>query len=1192
MDKVAMNILYGKDKYFIGAVKFFDANKDFGFIASNNCNMPAPKYNQDFYVNFSSFIEENAKKEGCVVVFQVEKQTNGKKRAFNVRPITKSDEDVNLALSYYGDHEFIEYKENKKINLYTHTFKPINLVAEKVRSIIENDNERSPKKTAQHFNFFIEHYKKENYSKDRYVFDRHFSTEEKVIWEKLLSVFTNEERLTILKIYPSIVRYFNDINLISLWVDERLADDCTLPDMEELKKTFDYIPPECAEYAKKRIEVIVDRPIKELFIELSKRSDISEKDFSHSNNNRIAFGAFYNRDKNNAIRKLWSYLHLTSILYDEEKEQCIALVKENRFKRELSTFVSEASNQYKRANFFKYLNSLPKKELKVHEKEMKETFSSLLDNYINEKSVHNAAYIINQLNILSNEDLLSYKQRAFPLITDTLSEMLHNNLNSHNGLENDFFSSYCSLTASYEEEDRATIKQMLIPILKETTSVEVLSLVSTRQYKWISIDEALLLAKQLVSSWNYNSIKEFVKHEQYLFDKDIRFTEIVIEKSNELLGNISLAQFFDGTPIDKNENKTYYSRNAERENCSFLNDIKKLIPNGKLSIQWNNYLSSRGVDDLLIMFDNGVITNLPKSIVEGIINSISLESVYAHESRWYNKPTLHNLIHRKVLKSTPVDLFPLIANRLIQLDLSEDNIPLAVLLAELMTCNKPNDDDYYALRNWEQHFESQLTSLKNSTSSNPRISVILWAVYFQSATSMTAFTDMFAYFPPYIQIRCIKKLFQLISQGKIQHTAESLYNFISKREKPICIPLEIAFAYLKRREVAPSVTLDNNIMLQLLDGREDHAEWIGIRQLVTECFGRWITNELPDDRSSRKHNSYFNGLVSKVQDGKLRLFIPNKMVDEYGNLQGYNNKYFQHVTELIRLTYTDEEYKVVNETQGISYYFDKSHEPELFAIARPFNFKFNGLGNHLDFEKKEEKENKDEYFCECRLSNKLDNYHGISFYWCGNRPCFRPPVRYMLESEWKQYTLLDFMRILNIPADYINKIGKKTMFGHYIILSSYLKSFAKFYEHLKCHGCGKLMKPSDISNFTTRAVTEFSCANEQCVEQGKIVYLNHCFNRQKCNATIDSRDSKQCSNNQYICPECGACCSTENFRLRISNLQMTGGYISDRLRNFVQNNLGHWEKHEFFCYKCGKQMTLQSNGHYTCHDCKIEYDHS
>ena len=182
------------------------------------------------------------------------------------------------------------------------------------------------------------------------------------------------------------------------------------------------------------------------------------------------------------------------------------------------------------------------------------------------------------------------------------------------------------------------------------------------------------------------------------------------------------------------------------------------------------------------------------------------------------------------------------------------------------------------------------------------------------------------------------------------------------------------------------------------------------------------------------------------------------------------------------------------------------------------------------------------------------------------------------------------MRILGISPDYISKNGKRTKFGHYIILSSYLKSFAKFYEHLKCRECGKLMKPSGITNFTSWAVTEFSCTNDGCSKKGFVIYLNHCFNKRKCNATIDSRDSKQCPNGQYICPECGACCSTENFSLRISHLRMTGGYISDRLRLFVENDLGHWEKHEYYCYKCGKLMS-RSNAHFHCDDCGTEYKH-
>lgn len=382
-------------------------------------------------------------------------------------------------------------------------------------------------------------------------------------------------------------------------------------------------------------------------------------------------------------------------------------------------------------------------------------------------------------------------------------------------------------------------------------------------------------------------------------------------------------------------------------------------------------------------------------------------------------------------------------------------------------------------------------------------------------------------------------------------------------------------------------------MLQLLEGREDTDEWIGIRSIVTQCSGRWVVNELPDDRSNWKRNSYFNGIISNIQDSRLRVFIPQKMVDEYGNIKEYNNKYYARAIQQIQITYKEDEYQIVSERNGVSYYFDEAYEAELFAIARPFNFKYNGLNNFVGFETKEEDQ---EEFCECRLSDKVDNYHdhGLAFYWCGNKPCFRPPVRYRTDDEWEYYTILDFMRILGISPDYINKNGKRTKFGHYIILSSYLKSFAKFYEHLKCRECGKLMKPSDITNFTSRAVTEFSCTNDNCKKKGFIVYLNHCFNKQKCNATIDSRDSKQCPNGQYICSECGACCSTENFRLRISHLHMTGGFVSDRLRTFVEHDLGHWEKHEYFCYKCGNSMQEIKDEHGNtfsgCIECNINYD--
>lgn len=1184
-----MNLIYGADKYFIGAVKFFDTNKDFGFIASNNCNMPTPKYNQDFYVCSASFIEAEAKKEGQIVVFQVEKQDNGKKRAVNVRRITKSNEDVQLALSYYGDHEYIEYKDNRKINLYTHTFKPLAMVADKVKRIIEIDADRSPEKTSEHFKFFVCHYKQNEYSKDRYIFDQQFSTEEKSIWQSLISVFTDEEKLAVLKIYPTIVKYLDDASLIRKWLEQKLNDDSTISDWQEVENSFDYIPNECVKYAKQSIETLVDVKINEVFKELSVRSDISEEDLKASSeySKRVVTRLYVDSDKQKVVSKLWSYLRLTSKQYEEEIAKCLASVKKNRFKKELSTFIGKQNNDYGRRDFFSYLNNLATEDFLAFKEELALAISSVFDKAIDENKYWQIVGDIGQLAVMGEEFLNPYKLKLMPLIKDTLKESLRTNLNSPYKIKSDFFSAYEHYSSIYDKAEKVGIKQELIPLLRDTQSIGVLSEVSIGFQTWLTIDDALALSRQIVSQWGYTELKEFVNDEPDLFSHSIDFANIVVARAKEIVGTIQLSHFFDGTPLEEDK-KEYYFRYPERENCAFLKELKKLIPDGQHSPEWDSYINSRSVDDLLILFEHDVIMSLPEYVVDMIINTISLNGVNANMRRWYSKPTLKNKLYVKVLETTNVNLFSLIANRLLSMEMTDENVALAVLLTELMTANMPgSESEYYTRRSWETNFTNQIQNLKKTIDINKRLAVIWWAVHSKTTTSSASLTEVFAILPPYLQVKIVKKLFKSMSEGKIHHTAESFYSLISNGERPICFPLEIAFTYLKLREKDQTKTLDNNIMLQLLEGREDTDEWIGIRSIVTQCFGRWVVNELPDDRTNWKRNSYFNGIISKIQDGRLRVFIPQKMVDEYGNIKEYNNKHYARTIQQIQITYKADEYQIVNEPNGVSYYFDEACGAELFAIARPFNFKYNCLNNFVGFETKEEDQ---EEFCECRLSDKVDNYHGVAFYWCGNKPCFRPPVRYRTDDEWEYYTILDFMRILGISPDYINKNGKRTKFGHYIILSSYLKSFAKFYEHLKCRGCGKLMKPSEITNFTSRAVTEFSCTNENCKKKGDIVYLNHCFNKKKCNATIDSRDSKQCPNGQYICPECGACCSTENFRLRIGHLHMTGGLVSDRLRLFVENNLGHWEKQEYFCYKCGISMQLQSNGHHVCPNCETEYE--
>lgn len=375
-------------------------------------------------------------------------------------------------------------------------------------------------------------------------------------------------------------------------------------------------------------------------------------------------------------------------------------------------------------------------------------------------------------------------------------------------------------------------------------------------------------------------------------------------------------------------------------------------------------------------------------------------------------------------------------------------------------------------------------------------------------------------------------------------------------------------------------------MLSLLDGRNDHSEWIGIREFVEQCHGRWYANYDYNDNSSDWRTPFYNGCLRRIQSSTdLGLFIPRKMINGSGALQNYNNKYYTLVNSIIEINFGNEAFITKEDANGMLYRFRQECEIPLLNLARHFNIDIHWHGSKVSYSCNE---NQDDYFCECRSAEALSQREGLPFYWCGNKPCFRSWVRFRTSSEWEHYTLLDFMRILCIPTDYTNRAGKRTHNGYFIILSSFLKSFAKFYEHLKCRKCGKLLHPLNLSNFASRSVTEFTCDNDSCELKGQTIYLNHCFNKPKCDTIIDSRDSKQCPNGQYICPECGGCCSTENFRQRISNLYQVGGVVSPWIESFVRDGRGHWEKNERFCYKCGKIMTLYMGG-FVCADCKINY---
>lgn len=181
-----------------------------------------------------------------------------------------------------------------------------------------------------------------------------------------------------------------------------------------------------------------------------------------------------------------------------------------------------------------------------------------------------------------------------------------------------------------------------------------------------------------------------------------------------------------------------------------------------------------------------------------------------------------------------------------------------------------------------------------------------------------------------------------------------------------------------------------------------------------------------------------------------------------------------------------------------------------------------------------EKFNSKAILCDGQLSVK-NNKPNLSsgqcqFWWCKNKQCFHISRRYVQDSDdWENYTLLDFLRILNINFD-------DEMIGTFYASINHIN---KFLSHMNCRNCGKLLKPKGSSNYTFYQVSTFFCDNNECSNPDKDVYISHCSNYY-CSGTIDSRISKKCENGWVICNECFACCDDKRLKQRNINRLING----------------------------------------------------
>ena len=480
--------------------------------------------------------------------------------------------------------------------------------------------------------------------------------------------------------------------------------------------------------------------------------------------------------------------------------------------------------------------------------------------------------------------------------------------------------------------------------------------------------------------------------------------------------------------------------------------------------------------------------------------------------------------------------------------------------------------------------------------------MLLWVIDKIEELDFEQLRQKFIYFAPDTQVRILRKLFFLKTQKKFDLTIEklsSLKRFDTNLYKtsvdfnndiPIDVSTDAVIKALSIYSEKKRFIAENELMALLLeDLKFDQTRRFKFTEYFEKCKGR----ETAEFNWSRE------GEIRKVSFGDTKhyfavSFSPGETKWEnnrYGGMEVYYpNANFENLKQAVKKI-PGAKWNPLAKHWGVP----AQYETEVLEFAKQerffLNFEGSTYSNNIHFAEFKRKDIPSGItYCEGRIANKPHEMFKRDFWWCGGQPCFNKCETIHQPAGWEKYTLIDFCEILELNTDEVNKMGDIIPKGHLYNFNGLINRFNRLLDHLYCKDCSHILYPSDFgtSHFATYSLVRFTCRNENCSNKEEI-YLNHCLNG-KCNCIIDSRVSKKCSNGLFICDTCGSCCSHAMLQRRLSSLELTGGYIHPNLVKAVNEKLGHLERSDYFCYKCGNGMTETGNQVFQCTDCRVIYD--
>jgi len=170
---------------------------------------------------------------------------------------------------------------------------------------------------------------------------------------------------------------------------------------------------------------------------------------------------------------------------------------------------------------------------------------------------------------------------------------------------------------------------------------------------------------------------------------------------------------------------------------------------------------------------------------------------------------------------------------------------------------------------------------------------------------------------------------------------------------------------------------------------------------------------------------------------------------------------------------------------------------------------------------------------------------------CRSKVCTDPKVVPDLSKTFFDFSIFDWLAHYGYHYFEQSKPAKRDF---PIKLAAYLNRVRELKSKLNCSCCGQLMIPNmkyarvevcTVNEETgeetvvpmqaSYRLTVFKCNNQNCAEFERSYYFNHCLNF-KCFTIIDSRDDLgKCSEDRYLCPECGSCCAAHSEKPKASN---------------------------------------------------------